>query len=565
MFTVLFTCTAMCLWLTATFGPIRMRVANVVLQFAICALLSSAALIFSTVGIRRLFKNTKYFKDVNKSKRSIKSDLLRAVIMILVGPAVPVIFILSATNQMCRRLFTKSRFIPTKKLTPADRNLWITKFWYDNWQGCRTSWKWTPILVNVMYVGIVVVGIVVGVGKATTILMSWINEMLAPLHLAVVVTVYMAVALAMFLIPVVPGGIPYCSAGIVVTKKVMSDGGGSFASFINGVIIACASCWIVKMMSITIQHKVIGQQLNKYVSVRSLVGVNSMQMRAMGLVLGVDGLSMAKLFWLVAGPDWPTTVLTGILGLPFGPVFVGSSPAIILIAPTVFAAAALLQIESSDDLPCYGQAADPLAANSTNSHHADDTAGLWLTISTLCIAFTVGVQVVFLILGGFAVSKVLREQTDFLQTMPVDEDVKAYDEQAKQNRLLKDATTDWETVPCCIKIILKTGAATMCLSIYLVLLMPGYCFVPYSLTDTIACTLGNNVLNAIQPVGWVAIGLFGLSYMCLECFNIWALIRVKSLGKQARDQILLKVSAEQIMSMPTPTALSSRNARKLII
>jgi hypothetical protein len=44
---------------------------------------------------------------------------------------------------------------------------------------------------------------------------------------------------------------------------------------------------------------------------------------------------MAKVSILVGGPDWPTSVMCGIMGLPLLPVLVGTLPVALLIIPTV--------------------------------------------------------------------------------------------------------------------------------------------------------------------------------------------------------------------------------------
>merc|ERR1712196_412121 len=53
---------------------------------------------------------------------------------------------------------------------------------------------------------------------------------------------------------------------------------------------------------------------------------------------------MAKVCILCGGPDWPTSVLTGILKLPLGSMLIGSIPVFFLIAPCCCAGAFMLRI-----------------------------------------------------------------------------------------------------------------------------------------------------------------------------------------------------------------------------
>jgi hypothetical protein len=142
----------------------------------------------------------------------------------------------------------------------------------------------------------------------------------------------------MFLNPVVPGVPVYITGGIVVVRQAMLSG----KSFWLSVVIASMCCWSIKMASVVVQHKVIGEQMSRSATIRSLVKVNSDATRAMAKILQVPGLSMPKTCILVGMPDWPTTVFTGILRLPVGPIFLGSLPSIVLIFPT----GALLKYEA---------------------------------------------------------------------------------------------------------------------------------------------------------------------------------------------------------------------------
>ena len=68
-----------------------------------------------------------------------------------------------------------------------------------------------------------------------------------------------------------------------------------------------------------------GVLLGKNVFVRQVVGVNSPMIKTMKLILGKPGFGVAKVAILVGGPDWPTSVLCGIMGLPLAPVLLPRS------------------------------------------------------------------------------------------------------------------------------------------------------------------------------------------------------------------------------------------------
>merc|ERR1740138_1609322 len=78
------------------------------------------------------------------------------------------------------------------------------------------------------------------------------------------------------------------------------------------------------------------------VHVRVMCQVNKPMMRAIELILRAPGLRFNKVVILCGGPDWPTSVLTGILRLNVFQMLLGTLPIIVLIVPCVLAGACLL-------------------------------------------------------------------------------------------------------------------------------------------------------------------------------------------------------------------------------
>jgi hypothetical protein len=73
------------------------------------------------------------------------------------------------------------------------------------------------------------------------------------------------------------------------------------------------------------QQKLIGGLLGKRVGVRRAINVNSDFMRTAKLILtDPAALTKGKVLILVGGPDWPTSVTTGILGLDILPMLIGT-------------------------------------------------------------------------------------------------------------------------------------------------------------------------------------------------------------------------------------------------
>lgn len=66
-------------------------------------------------------------------------------------------------------------------------------------------------------------------------------------------------------------------------------------------------------------------------------------MKSVSHILKRDGLKTDKMAVLVGGPDWPTSVITGILRLPLVPMLLGTLPILLIIIPVVMAAAFQVQ------------------------------------------------------------------------------------------------------------------------------------------------------------------------------------------------------------------------------
>ena len=103
------------------------------------------------------------------------------------------------------------------------------------------------------------------------------------------------------------------------------------------------------MRAQVLQQEVIGKRLGKRVAVRTACQVNSTFIRAARFILTRPGCTLfgSKMMILVGGPDWPTSVLTGILKLPVLPMLFGSLPVVMLIAPTAVLGACLIMANRS--------------------------------------------------------------------------------------------------------------------------------------------------------------------------------------------------------------------------
>ena len=124
-----------------------------------------------------------------------------------------------------------------------------------------------------------------------------------------------AAGILLFLFPPVPGGPIYCCGGIILVSS-----GRKTLGIIGSIIYTCCLSLIIKLLACALQQKLIGENLSKSIRVRQLVKINSPVVRAVKLILTERGFSLPKMAILVGGPDWPTSVLSGILHVELIPV-----------------------------------------------------------------------------------------------------------------------------------------------------------------------------------------------------------------------------------------------------
>jgi len=151
----------------------------------------------------------------------------------------------------------------------------------------------------------------------------------------------------------VPGVPVYLFSGIVLGKQ-----GETIESvgFTGGCLIAIALCCFLKMLAAVSQY-LIGYWMGKSVKIQQLIGVDKVFTRAIEFILRRPGLAPGKVAVLVGGPDWPTSVTCGILGMNVGQMLLGTSPVCFVISPTVLAGAFLAKVKPGED-NMYGMLAN---------------------------------------------------------------------------------------------------------------------------------------------------------------------------------------------------------------
>merc|ERR1712217_692061 len=148
------------------------------------------------------------------------------------------------------------------------------------------------------------------------------------------------------MLPPVPGPAMYLFAGIIMAQECPWG-------FWPGAMASIALCFVMKMSACVVQQVLIGGCSGNNLMVRAAVGVHKPFIRAIEQVLRRPGLSFGKVAILCGGPDWPTSVLAGVLKVPVLQCLVGTLPVTLTLAPGSLTGSFKLRTSDPDSGPLY--------------------------------------------------------------------------------------------------------------------------------------------------------------------------------------------------------------------
>jgi hypothetical protein len=261
----------------------------------------------------------------------------------------------------------------------------------------------------------------------------------------------------------------------------------------------------------------IGYFLGKSVKVQQLIGVDQVPTRAIEKVLKSRGWSPGKVALLVGGPDWPTSVTCGIVGVNIPQMLLGTLPVVALLVPCVLAGG------------CMGRVSP--------GENSD-----WTMLAN---AFTAAAAVVNMGAMGYAVytvSETIQNDGDEL-TLPRPEHA-AVAELTKREQAAVEAyreTSSWKNLTTFWRTLLLLSTTGMLLSNVVFVSLAEMCFRPFAVSSSITDSYekdglrdeyGNaSVFNIIiAPTGWIAICMFFIAL-------ILHIIFVKSMSARSAQRL----------------------------
>mmetsp|Transcript_9953 Transcript_9953/g.20302 ORF Transcript_9953/g.20302 Transcript_9953/m.20302 type:complete len:845 (-) Transcript_9953:102-2636(-) len=491
-FMKMFLCICFLFWVASSLAASNAGITNALMAFIVFALLMGALVAIGVHGTKSVKEDVETnFIGKFREKYSGYGNFFKGLFILTCLPIVFGYWGIAFVNQCIRKL----RLPLTKQLDDEDKGLAFTLVATKQRKEIM-KWEWTPVITMGINIGIFVQIMGILVTKITYLLLAMLRQKIEDegWEWPLVSFLMIGIGICMFMLPPVPGVPIYFMCGLMLVKVCepdMGTGGGTAYCITLGLVLKLIAC--------AIQQKCIGETMRNNVGIRQMCNINSDMMRTMKVILMQPGITMAKCSILIGGPDWPTSVMCGIMGLDLIPILIGTIPVVVLIAPTVASGLFVYLGETKE----------------------------WAsTLSTVCLSATGMAQSGSMLMAAYYLEKAVNEEKDALEAIPIDQEVKEADDKAAKKAKIFHDVTKWGILPRFMKAFLLSALSFMIISCYLTMVFSTNCFEPFEMTSKVADLPGGKAMNLFKGGGWIAISLFALSTIQVQIFNKWANKRV---------------------------------------
>jgi uncharacterized membrane protein YdjX (TVP38/TMEM64 family) len=442
----------------------------------------------------------------------LQSDWLRAFVIGAVHVLIPILALLDRLRQKARRcrgaVYGDDKDKNDDKYTPQGRRV----------VNHMHMWNWVRIFQKTILLGEIFVLLLVG-SKWTFVFFSWLNKTLAKAEMALSLLAGCVFGLGwgMFLCPIVPGSAVYLFAGVVLGAQAqLNDGPGIWAGSCIGVVVGTCA----KLLACTGQYGM-GYAAGTSIRVQQFVGVDKVFTRAMERVLKSPGFNVGKISLLIAGPDFPVSMLCGILKLDIPRMLVGTLPVIVVsIIPQTLVGALLTKDGGDSDA--------------------------WNMVSTGVTAFAAVFQAGATFVYMFSILRTIEKHgPELAKHRPEHQAVAELTEKELKYVAAYAHCTKWnvddpkhadQLAPSNKRLVFSAVVCFLLAGIIMCsdfVMTDKYCFRSFAITGDISDSyekggLDGNALNLVMPAGWLALGLVVLGFLVNYVF----LKRVSAVAKR---------------------------------
>lgn len=522
------------LWVASSVAGAGMRMSNAVVPCIVLTLVGAAVIICTTYGVKAVRDELMRVALLQTVSLVVQGDWTKALFILCGTPFFGFYLLLSAIKQQVRLRWSVASDAQNSRSLVTDSASQILA-------GMR-RWAWSSVLLKSVYLALFYLAVNVIVAKVVTLVLAYLNFFLANQNMGLfaVTFIFVCVGLVMFLLPPVPGVPVYVAGGVILTNASMKDYG-----FFGGMFFTTGVCFLIKLCAIAVQQKGIGGGMQSRVSIRKACGVNSVTIRAIKRILEQKGFHMSKVCILCGGPDWPTSVLTGILGLSLFEMLLGSLPVVFVIAPCVFAGGFRLKFDQ------------------------------YSSEATITLAVAAMMQMLGMAAAMYFIEKTAKEHAMELRAIENDKEVEKLDLEDAAHAEAYRKLTDWHAtepglaMSTWAKVLLVVAWASGFCCCAVAWFFGSYCFetITFEMTeDQVRKTLKNDWTNLFRRdnvYGCLFLGTCASMVLCLVLFRQWAARRTKMLRTQ-KWQVAPEPEQGMASSGSTASGLSSSSSRQRI-
>mmetsp|Transcript_42089 Transcript_42089/g.67126 ORF Transcript_42089/g.67126 Transcript_42089/m.67126 type:complete len:901 (+) Transcript_42089:90-2792(+) len=501
-------------WIASTLMVYSMDLSKAIMRLAAVWLIGTMIYVAASVGFGRIRKAVESSSSFALIVWFIKTDWFRGIFLILLWPILPAYFGVEVMHKHIRTQITQLQMVNVS--TGAEKVTdWLTGHAWLLWYEMTQVWDKSAVLLCSMYVGIIFFVVQVCFVNGLTLLLAWASEKMALLPLWSIVLGLYVLGLLLFLLPPCPGCPVYLLAAMIMTSRCLEDkvGGSAEIGFWIGTFASVVFCFLLKMSAIVLEQKAIGEPFSRNVDVKKMIGVQTEQIKSVRHILKKPGMPIDKVAVLVGGPDWPTSVLTGILRLRIADMLLGSSPVIFVIIPIVMAAA--FQVRAGHDHP--------------SAHVYQSMATILMMVATL-------VQLgAFMLAGYYMQAEADEHREDISDWEQDDQETEVIESMAldSQRSQFLERMTGWSRTPLWLRLFLFLGSILASCMFHIVVDPFFRPFKEFTLTDRISDLPGGSPMSLINRTGWWAISLFCAVTLIVAMHQLWCLFKTRGLAEQA--------------------------------
>lgn len=477
------------------------HIADMVQCFLGAFFLTFVAFIF--VSFNRLWQAmSTWLQDLPLWKSAVglcSSTWARAALLCLVMPLVPLMVLLSSLNQAvrCARGFKDRRCLTERVHTTFAQ---------------AAQWEWVS-LASWAYIMATIMMLYKVIPLFINVLLAWLNSVVAHLPFAGILGFTFGAGMVLFMLPPVPGPPIYLFGGLVISEHCPYG-------FWWGCVICIILCMVLKLSACAIQQKVIGELLGNRQSIRHACGVHRPFMRAIEQVLRRPGMSFGKCMILCGGPDWPTSVLAGILRLSLVQCTIGTLPVILSLIPLALTGSFYLRRDESE---------------------------VWARAGNLMFSLTALVSVTFWTGMGWAIQDTFDKYNEQL-TAPKVEFVELDWLDHCEDRIRDKCQLRFKDLPAWVSFFHFTGAFLMVAVAQFFFWRADSCFGKFKVTDDIAELhwwpwTGDPGSAMIKMPGLAGVILVAVAFVFLMVSRLWRSRHNAKATKSMRAELALEEEA----------------------